>query len=115
MSPEEDPLADYTLTTATLGISLSAILQGKYDVQVENLDEVLGTIAIRATAEARRAYESMRYQVILEIDDDDAKTQGSLRRELVYNFPPQYARTDEISLNQKPVTVRFQLVPLTPQ
>ena len=71
--------------------------------------------SIRATAEARRAYESMRYQVILEIDDDDAKTQGSLRRELVYNFPPQYARTDEISLNQKPVTARFKLIPLTPQ
>jgi hypothetical protein len=115
MSPEEDPLADYTLTTATLGISLSAILQGKFDVQVENLDEVLGTIAIRATVEARRAYEATRYQVILEIDDDDAKTQNSLRRELVYNFPPEYARTDEIALNQKPVVARFKLFPLTPQ
>jgi hypothetical protein len=115
ISPEEDTLSDYTITAATLGISLSANLQGKYNVDVENLDEVIRPFAIRATPEAKRAYESMRYQVILEIDDEDAKATESLRRELVYNFPPEYDRRDEITLNQQPVTARFKLIPPAPE
>jgi hypothetical protein len=111
--PEEELLGDYSITTATLGITLSAILQGKYGVVVTNLDEVIRPITIRATPDAKRAYEKMPYQVILEIDDEDAKSTEPLRRELVYNFPPEYDRRDEIMLNQQPVTARFKLIPLT--
>ena len=111
--PEEELLGDYSITTATLGITLSAILQGKYGVVLTNLDEVIRPITIRATPDAKRAYEKMPYQVILEIDDEDAKSTEPLRRELVYNFPPEYDRRDEIILNQQPVTARFKLIPLT--
>ncbi len=109
---EEDPLGDYTITTATLGFSLSANLQGKYRVEVTNPDAVMSAVTIRATPEAKSAYESMRYQVILEIDDEDAKTPEP-RRELVYNFPDEYVRKNEIILNQQPVTARFKLVSLS--
>jgi len=115
MPPEEDPRSDYTITTATLGFNLSANLQGKYEVKVTNLDAVMSAISIRATAEAKQAYENMRYQVILEIydSDKDAKSTEPLRRELVYNFPEDYLRKDEIELKQQPVTARFKLIPVS--
>ncbi len=112
MPPDEELLADYTITATTFGFTLSANLQGKYKVVVTNLDEVLGAITIRATADAKRAYEQMPYQVILQIDDEDSRSEEPLRRELIYNFPDQYLRTDDIRLNQQPVTARFELTPL---
>jgi hypothetical protein len=107
-------LNDYTITAAAPGFSLSANLQGKYKVEVTNPDAVMSPITIRATPEAKRAYEKMRYQVILEIDDSDKDAQSAepLRRELIYNFPAEYVRRDEIVLNQQPVTARFKLMPL---
>jgi hypothetical protein len=112
MPPDEELLADHTITATTLGYTSSANLQGKYRVVVTNMDEVLGAITIRATADAKRAYEHMPYQVILEIRDEDSRSTEPLRRELIYNFPHQYLRTDDIRLNQQPVTARFELVPL---
>jgi hypothetical protein len=112
MPPEEDLLADYTITTARLRFSLSPNIQGKYKVVVDNLDEVIRTITIRATADAKRAYEKMPYQVTLEIDDEDAGATEPLRRNLIYNFPDEYLRKDDIRLNQQPVTARFKLMPL---
>jgi len=113
--PQEDRLSDYTITTATLGFSLSANLQGKYTVEVTNLDTVMSAITIRATPDAKRAYEKMRYQVILEIDDSDkdVKSTEPLRKELIYNFPAEYVRRDEIMLNQQPIVARFKLTPLS--
>ena len=113
MPPDEDLLADHTITTASLVFSLSANLQGKYRVEVANLDEVIRAITIRATADAKRAYEKMPHQVILEIKDEDAKSTVPLRRELIYNFPAEYVRKDEIRLNQTPAIARFKLIPLT--
>jgi len=110
--PEADPRSDYTITAATLGITLSPTLLGKYDVEIENLPEVIGGITIRATPEAKRAYEDMRYQVILEIDDKDARsTEPLIRKELIYNFPAEYVRKDEIELKNpdQPVIARFKL------
>jgi hypothetical protein len=112
LPPEEDRLIDTTITKTTLGITFSQILKGKYDVEVENLPEVIGGITIRATPEAIRAYEGMRYQVILEIYDEDAESTEPLKRELIYNFPAKYVRKDEIMLNQQPVPARFKLIEL---
>ncbi len=109
--PEEEKFSDYTITAATLGFTMSPNLQGKYSVEVINLDEVIRAITIRATAEAKRAYDKMPYQVILEIDDSDknAKSEEPLRRELIYKFPEEFVRKDEIMLNQPPVVARFKL------
>lgn len=109
-----DTLNDYTVTNARLGFSFSANLQGKYLVELTNADAVMGVISIKATAEAKRAYEKMRYHVILEIDDSDKDNSGDepLRKQLIYNFPPEYLRKDQIMLNQPAVIARFQLIPL---
>ncbi|MHC4459976.1 MAG: hypothetical protein ACYS6W_00270 [Planctomycetota bacterium] len=114
-SPEENRLIDDTITPATLGITFSPTLLGKYDVEIENLPEVIGGITIRATPDAKRAYEDMRYQVILEIDDKDARsTEPLIRKELIYNFPAEYVRKDEIELKNpdQPVVARFKLIRL---
>jgi len=110
--PGQDLLADYTITTATLGFSLSTNLQGKYKVVIANLDEVIRAITIRASPDAKRTYEKTPYQVILEIKDEDAKSTEPLRRELIYNFPAEYLRKDEIRLNQQPAIARFNLIPI---
>lgn len=113
-SPDETRLDDYTITAVTAGFTLSANLQGKYRVEVLNPDAMMRTISIRATAEAKRAYESMRYQVMLEIYDSDIEVREGepLRRAIVYNFPDEYVRRDEIILKQQPVEVKFRLVPM---
>ena len=112
ISPNQDNLIDYTITTPTLGIILSPNLQGKYAVEVLNENAVIGSINIRATALAKTAYESMRYKVILEIDDSDVKEKES-RRPLIYNFPPEFAGRGEIELKSQPIEAKFKLTPIT--
>jgi hypothetical protein len=81
---------------------------------VENLPEVIGGITIRATSEAKRAYEEMRYQVILEIYDEDAMSTEPLKRKLIYNFPAKYVRKGEIELKNpdQPAEAKFKLIRL---
>jgi len=112
---QEDLLRTDTIKNTTLGVLLSPVLQGNYKVEIFNLNEVLRPIAIRATPEAKRAYENMPYQVILQINDSDKETASTepLRTELIYNFPREYLRKNEILLNQQPDTARFKLAPLT--
>jgi len=57
----------------------------------------------------------MDYQVILRIVDEDAKSTETIRRELIYNFPPEYVRTGEIELvvtPDQPAEAQFKLVRL---
>jgi hypothetical protein len=115
---EQERLQEYLITSVRLGVSLSVNLEGKYKVELINPDAVMGSVAIRATPEAKRAYENMRYHVILEIDDSDKSSPAAgepvpeIRRDLVYNFPPEFLRKDEMALNQSPVQARFRLVPI---
>jgi len=111
--PATDPLSEETITAPKLGMALSANLQGKYSVEVTNLNEVIGPIQVRSTATAKQAYESMRYQMILEIDDEDVK-QAEPRRQVKYNFPEDFVRADQIKINQPPVQARFKLKPISP-
>jgi len=110
LPPEGDPRKPDRIVV-TLGYIFSGVTQGKYEVDVINLTEVMSPIRIRATSEAKQAYKNKRFQVILEIDDEDINS-AELRRELVYNFPERYARKNEIELDQQPVTARFKLIPL---
>ena len=56
MPPEPDRLTNYTLTAARLGIALSPTLVNKCNVEVTNLSD-LAPIYIKATPDAKRAYE----------------------------------------------------------
>jgi len=110
--PEPDQLEDH-LITATLSIALSPTLQGKYSVEVTNLNAVMSAIAIRATPEAKRAYELQPFPpMTLYILDDDKKNTDEQKRKVVYNFPEEFVRNDEIKLKGQPVEARFKLIPL---
>lgn len=115
-TPPEEDLREEGFVTATLAIALSPALQGKYKVEITNLDTVMGAIAIRATPEAKQAFEMQPYPpMTLYILDGDEKKTDELKRKVVYNFPEKFVRNDEIELNQQPVVVRFKLIPLPPE
>jgi hypothetical protein len=114
MPPEPDRLGEHQIMARTLSIALSPnLLQGKYSVEVTNLNEVLGPIAIKATIEAKRAYENQSIpQMTLYVLDDD-KNITDPKREVVYNFPEESVRKGEIELNQQPAEAKFKLIPVS--
>jgi hypothetical protein len=114
MPQEADSLSEDTIKSPVLGIAKSLNLEGRYKVEIKNMPEVIGAISIRATPAAKQAYESMRYQVILEVYDEDIGAGGG-RRELVYNFPEEFVSKDEIRLNQPRIPANFVLVPISPE
>jgi len=111
----EDPRKSDVVKKVALGMTLSSNLQGRYKVEILNPDAVMSAISVRATPKAKAAYEGMRYQVLLEIEDSDkdAGGEGVLKRQLVYNFPAEYVRLNEIELNQQPEAAKFRLVPVS--
>jgi hypothetical protein len=114
MPPEPDRLSNYTITKTTLSIALSQTLLGKYDVKVTNMEEVLSYIAIKATPEAKQAYEMQSFPLrTLYILDEDRDATEEPKREIYYNFPEEYVSRGEIKLNQQPVIARFKLIPIS--
>ena len=112
LAPEEDPLAVQRIENATIGIDMSPTLLAKYYVEITNLPTVLNSIAVRATNEAKEAYENQQLpQVTLYIFDDDIKEgQKDLRKAVHYNFPEKHVRTGEIELMGEPTQAEFQLI-----
>ena len=110
---EEDMRVEYPIAQPILGFCFSAVTQGKYTVEVENLTEVL-SFTIRATEVAKQAYEDMRYQVILEILDEDINSVEEIQRDVIYNFPEEFVRRNEIELVSTKATVTFKLIPVAP-
>lgn len=117
LPPEPDRLTNYTITAPTLSIALSLTLQGKYYVEVTNLPEVQFPIVIRATPEAKRAYESQPSprMTLYILDDDTKKGQEEQSKKVVYNFPPEFVRKGEIELSntQQPAEAKFKLIPIS--
>lgn len=111
--PEEDILGKLKARGVTVKYCFSAVTQGLYRVEVENKAEVENEIDIRATPEAKQAYEEQAYQVSLEIYDQDVDVTDWVPRPLKYDFPDEYMRRGEIELDQDPVTAKFKLVPLS--
>jgi hypothetical protein len=120
MSPEADSLSEYTIEQAKLVIALSVNLLGEYDVGEEfNHNEVVRPFPILATEEAKLAYESQPFQMTLYILDD-AKEKGpeeEQRKKVVYNFPEEFVRKNEIELKnpEQAAVAKFKLIPLTPE
>lgn len=96
-----------------LGFVLSPNLQNKYTVVMDqlNLNNAIETIRIRATEEARQAYDNSLYHVLLEVQDNDAEVAEVASRRLRYNFPPEFAGSGQIRLDIAPRSVTFKLVP----
>jgi hypothetical protein len=117
LAAETEQLPEQTVTSTTLGIILSPVLQEKYRVEIVNLQQLLSAISvisIRATDKAKQAFEMQPYQVLLAIEDSDKDQPENepIRRKLIYNFPQQYLQTSQIELRQQPVTAQFKLIPL---
>jgi len=116
---EQSPLTDYSISPATLSIALSPAMREKYTAEVTNLTQVLGPIAIRASAEAKEAYRMQAPalpHMTLYIYDDDAK-KGEVEqppRRVVYNFPEEFVRKREIELKNpdQPAEAKFRLIRL---
>jgi hypothetical protein len=110
-------LKNWPISSPTLGFTLSENLQGRFEVEVHNWSSILGAgIRISATRAAKVAYESMPYQVILEILDQDKELKAGepfKKRELIYNFPPDHVSRKEIQLIGQKVEAHFTLKPLT--
>ena len=107
-----DRLKTYSITTVRAGILISQNLQGRYQVKVDKPEDLYSIIRIRATEQAKQAYEAMRYQVILEIDEGDTKSTGPQEKRLIYNFPERYLRSNEIGPTGPATTIRFTLAPI---
>lgn len=113
LPPEEDPLSVKRIEDATLVIAMSPTLLAKYYVEVTNLPTVLNSLAVKATPDAKRAYEGQQLpQMTLYIFDSDIDNDQEVPRKKVhYNFPPEYVRTGTIELSGEPVTAEFKLIP----
>jgi hypothetical protein len=83
-------------------------------MQQSDKRELTNEIRIRATQEARTAYEAQRFQVMVEIDDDDRDGEP-VTRLLKYNLPEEYVRLGEIKLdpNHEVVEAKFILIPVS--
>jgi hypothetical protein len=110
LSARQERLQDYGIQ-ATVGFTLSENLFGKFKVELINRGP--STIGIKATAEAKAAYENTSFKLLLFVEDKDTKATEPILRELIYNFPPDFVQKDEIRANQQqPPKVRFRLIPL---
>jgi hypothetical protein len=113
LPPKEDPLSVKRIEYATLVIAMSPTLLAKYYVEVTNLPNVLNSLTVRATDDAKEAYENQSLpQMTLYIFDSDTKQgQESQRKAVHYNFPEKYVRTGEIELVGEPAIADFKLIP----
>lgn len=107
-----DRLKDYTIKTVRPGILISENMQGRYELKLDKPEDLYRFVEIRATEQAKSTYETMRYQVILEIDEGDTKSTGPQQKPLIYNFPERYLRSNEIEAQYPPAMIRFTLVPI---
>ena len=107
-----EDMKQYTIR-GTLGFIFSANLIGGYKVEFIKRPEV-GNIPILATPEAKDAYEQKQFEVLLELQDDDAG-KPEVTRQIIYNFPAQYVREDKIRLKGDPAEAKFKLVPIADQ
>ena len=112
MPSAQEVLSEQTISGAKLGIELGLNLQGRYLVEITNLSDVVRAFPIRATREARLAYEQEPFQMTLYILDGDEQVQGEQKREVVYNLPWRFVQDGEIVPPQPPAQVSFRLVPL---
>ncbi len=114
LSPEQVTLAEHKVP-ATLSYCFSRNLQGKYRVELDpqSMGE-LSTVIIRATPEARVAYETEKFHIFLYILDSDRQTLKVNDREIVFNFPEEFVRRGEIEAAVHP-KASFTLVPVAPE
>ncbi len=112
LPPLEDALQPNTLA-ATLGFCMSENLQGNYIVEIrEDADPTRTPLAIRATLQAYQAYNQAPFHMVLYIQDSDTRATDYITRQVVFAFPEDYVRRNEIKAEQPPPEVKFRLLPI---
>lgn len=106
----EERLQEYSIPSATIGYVFSQNLVGRYYVELLNQPDMV-IVSIKATEAAKNEYAKQPYQMLLYILDGDEKIEGEQSKKVVYNFPEEFVRKDEIELNRQPATARFKLTP----
>jgi len=96
----------------SIGFVMTKELQDKYTVEMDNTS-AFTTIQIQATQKAIDAYENQFYKILVDIKPEHIKGDPATAI-TYYNFPQEYIATDEIKARNKPQTVRFRLIPRTP-
>lgn len=96
-----------------VGYQISKVLMERYRIELINEKDLIRTTGIAATDDAHTAFEEMDYQVLVEVRDND-KIEIEIPRQVIYNFPPEYVRSNEIKLSGQPRTAKFKLVPIQP-
>jgi len=108
----ETKLKDYSIDAPNIGVTFSWSLQGQYKVELVNMSQVLtSALKIRATPEAKDAYDRIPFKMRLNIVEEDKKSAVELSRELIFNLPEEYVRKGEIMVNEaQPRIAKFKLV-----
>ena len=89
---------------------ISKNLVGKIlDIQLSNENALTSVTKFQATDAAFAAYEKMPYHLLIEIEDGD-EPGTEITRPVIYSFPPEYVRKNEIKLNEPPRKAKFTLV-----
>ncbi len=112
--PTTELLNEYPFQPQSIGFiySRTSTIPSRFRVQIENESD-LRTIHIRATEEAYEAYRRMRYHLLIEIREEDAALGEIPPREVIFNFPREFVRKNQIEATA-PKTAVIKLVPLTP-
>lgn len=111
--PETEKGLEKYKIPCTVGFMFTQNLAGKYFVKLINRAE-MATVDIRATSEAKIAYEQQPFQIQINILDEDVKNTGILTKTPIYNFPEKFVRTDDIHLDHVADQAKFKLTPKSP-
>jgi len=113
LPPTEEKPPLLTIQQAGLGIVVSPNLFGEYHIELKNRAE-LSIVNIRATSAAAQQYKNEPFQMYLYILDEEAKTEGIQSKAVIYNFPDELVRNNEIELIPPPAVAEFELIPISP-
>lgn len=98
--------------TAKWAYCFSPVLQGKFSVELDPRSrQDLANIVVKATPEALVAYENETFHILLYVLDSDRQTMQVTDREVVFNFPEEFVRRNEIEAAVHP-KASFTLVPI---
>ena len=112
LAPEEDPLSVQSIEYATIVPAMDTTLLAKYYAEITNLPTVLSSITVKATKEAKQAYENQQlpHMTLYIFESDIKEGLEGLRKAVHYNFPEKYVRTGQIELVGEPTQAEFKLI-----
>ena len=95
-----------------IGFLISDKLIGKYKVELRNEDEVAERLMVQGTPEAIDAYQKMRHQILIEVQDGDENATDEIVRDVTYHLPQDYLLRGEIRFPEARQAI-FKLVPVS--